>query len=166
MKDVMKNIQIGSKESLKGNLAKSHRAVIIISTEVKTPSLPKGTSLPALMHCKIDPAQGWDRDMQVSVCDFIISRSGQGKVLVCSDGGDSRAVAVIVRLLIKLGFQKKDAVAIAKDRTGSEPAPEILGSFPDIDEKRASVTLPGGKNDARHLARSIDLTEKEVAKIK
>jgi len=174
MRKVLNNIQICGSEFLRGNLAKSHEAVVIISDEVETKSLPKGTALPAIMHCKIGPLSGWDAEMQRNICDFIISHSARGKVLVCSDGGDSRAVAAVIRLLIKLGFNRDDAVDIIKDRTGFEPAREILDSFPDLDEKRMSVIFGikpqmvkvDGREEAKRFCKSIDLTDDEVEKIK
>lgn len=167
MKDVLKNIRISDKTILKGNLAKSYKGIVIISKLVKTEKLPADTILPILMWYKVGADQGWDAEMQANVCDFIVAKAGQGKVLICSDKGDSRAPATLIRILIKLGFLKKDAISIIKAKTGYQPKPKILTSFPDLDDTRPSRTLPGGTEATRKLGKNFfGLTDKELEKVR
>jgi len=141
MKDIIKNIQISDKTILRGNLAQQYKAIVILSDTIKTEELPKNTRLPVMMRYKPSPKQDWNAEMQKDLCDFVITMSQQGKVLVCSDNGDSRAVACLVRVLIRLGFNKKNAMQIIKDRTGFEPKQEILDSLPETDNRNLLVIM-------------------------
>ncbi len=175
MEDILRNIRVGDKSFLMGDMTQQFHAIILLS-ELKTEELPKGTCLPLLLRYKVKSGAAWTDAMQRLMCDFIISNADMAirenkKVLICSDGGDSRAPAALVRLLIKLGFRKTDAVKIIKEKTGHAPDSKILKSFPDLDEKRMIITAMKvfGKAKAlkavKSLASNFGLTEIEYNKI-
>jgi len=171
-KEAIGNIQICDSESLKGNLAKQYEAVVILSDTIRTEQLPKDTRLPLLIFYKPAPAEKWSDRMQQELCSFILSKSQKGNVLICSDSGDSRAVAAVIRVMVKLGFTKKDATRIIKERTGFEPKKEIMDSLPETDNRSMITvlkeTLGGNKAiDATifHL-KKIGFTDKELTNIK
>ena len=141
MTEVLKNIHVGTVGLLKGDLTKKYTAVVLISDKTKTEELPKGTSLPVLYKYQVAKDAGWNKKIQSDISNFLLSRFDKTildnkPILICSDDDLSRPVSAVVRLLIKLGFKKPDALSIIADKI-KEPINEgAVKSFPDTDKDR------------------------------
>ena len=176
LKPVLTNISIADKSYLKGDMRKQYDAIVIMSDTIKTEELPKGTWLPLLLRYKVGMQEQWTDKVQRNVCDFLSSQfegtliSGK-KILVVSDGGNSRCVAAVVRLLINLGFDKAGALKLVKEKTGLTPAITITKNFPKLDEKRMPFIAKCifGKTQALVAARTtikkFGLTDAEIYKV-
>jgi len=144
MRNILDRIDTGNKAMLKGDLTLTYSAVVILSADIKTEELPKGTALPTIMRYNVKPNTKWDNKMQDALINFIATLTNKAqaenkRVLIISDDGMTRPSGAVIRLLIRFGFVKKDAINVIRKKTGFAPDDKTMASFPNIDEKRFPV---------------------------